>query len=164
MKNLDYYFYDDLILRLLDKKDLPFTLNWRNAEEFRMWFVTTNIISSQEHEKWFEQYQKKENDFIFMVTNTAGSICGQLAIYDIDWENKIGVFGRFLVNPAYSGQGLMKKALLGALKMAKDTFQLKELTLQVKSDNLKAIHIYEAGGFAHRCLHGNNMLEMHIKL
>lgn len=163
-REINAYRKDNLVLRLLDERDIVYTLQWRNHESHRHWFVSTDIISEATHLAWFHRYQLADNDFIFLVSNAHGARYGQLSIYDIDWENKCAKFGRFLVNPDFAGLGIMKKACLAGLELANTILKLKKLTLEVKPNNHPAIHVYQSNGFSLCESVTNDMLLMQIEL
>lgn len=146
-KNINQFTENEITLRLIELNDLEHTLQWRNNESYRIWFNTTYIINASEHFTWFEQYLARENDFIFIVNDEQKNRIGQLSIYHVDWQNMQGEFGRFLVNPQFEGQGLMKKSCRAALSLAQKIFSLKKLYLEVKLDNMRAIYIYQKCGF-----------------
>ena len=139
------YIYDNLNLVLLRENDLLETLQWRN--HYREWFNQSHTLTLADHQAWFHQYQAKDNDFVFIICNELQQKIGQASIYNIDWNAKKGEFGRFLVNPMHAGQRFMKKACLAMLELCQIQFALKYLYLEVKKDNLKAIHIYHSAGF-----------------
>lgn len=163
-REIKAYHKDNLVLRLLDKRDLVHTLQWRNHESHRHWFVSTDIISEHTHLAWFRRYQRADNDFIFLVSDSNGARYGQLSIYDVDWENKCAKFGRFLVNPDFAGLGIMKNACLAGLELASCILKLKKLTLEVKQNNHAAIHIYQSSGFSLCKSVKNDMVTMQIEL
>ena len=164
-KNIEPYTKESLILRLLTPEDLAFTLHWRNHPAHRIWFNSIHIITEKEHKKWFNEYRLRDNDFIFIITNKDAHLIGQLSLYNVDYKNKSAIFGRLLVNPEFSNKGHMKKAILLAIKLAKEIIGLHSLSLEVKINNEKAIHLYQSCGFLQKKTNdNNNMLKMHISL
>ncbi len=164
-KHFEPYKKNNLILRLIEVSDIAHTLKWRNHDDHRTWFATSDVIMYADHQKWFFEYLKDENDFIFIITDDTSNLIGQLSIYHIDWENKTGVFGRFLVNPDYENRGYMRMATSLAIDFAKNVFGLKQLKLEVKPNNVKAISIYQKNGFIKQCEDENSgMLIMTLSL
>ena len=93
-----------LCLRLIEEVDLELTLSWRNRDDARIWFKNSNPFSFSQHRAWFQRYQDKDDDFLFIV-EFDGRPVGQAAIFDIQWETGIAEIGRFLVAPEASGKG-----------------------------------------------------------
>jgi len=163
-RTINSYYKDNLVLRLLNEDDLGITLLWRNYEAHRRWFVSTEIISTKTHFDWFYRYSQSDEDFIFIICNQHGTRYGQLSIYEIDWMNKCAIFGRFLVNPDFAGLGIMKKACRVALLLSSEVLKLNKLTLEVKTNNKNAIHIYQSNGFSLSGFAENEIQIMQIAL
>lgn len=137
--------YENIYLKPLDYPDLPSTLKWRN--EYREWFNSTDIILPEAHQNWFEYYQLKDDDIVFVVQDEQHNLLGQVAVYGIDKQEKKAEFGRFLTNPDFTGKGYMKKSLFALLNFCTDVLGLDSLFLEVKEHNLRAKHIYDSAGF-----------------
>lgn len=154
------FYYEQINLKALSEEDLPDTLKWRN--EYRQWFNTQEPLSLDQHLKWFDSYKNKTNDFVFIVRDQEENRVGQVAIYNIDWSKKEGEFGRFLVNPDFSGRSYMKKSAAALLEFCTRQLQLKSIYLEVKPHNEKAIHIYSSVGFVvNQSQKNNNILMVH---
>src|SRR5262245_27558728 len=74
-------------LRLLEEEDLPLTLVWRNQDENRQWFFSSDIIAPEQHRRWFDQYRDRDDDFVFVIEeiDTLKRPVGQLSLYRIEW-------------------------------------------------------------------------------
>ncbi|WP_028388427.1 GNAT family N-acetyltransferase [Legionella fairfieldensis] len=161
MKNYQPYYYKKINLQLIALDDLQDTLAWRNA--YKEWFNDSQTIEPATHYQWFENYQKKDNDLLFIVRNEEDEKVGQVSVYNINQQTKEGEFGRFLVNPLFAGQRYMKTACEGMIQFCQDLLPIQTLYLEVKSNNLKAIQIYQTCGFviSHE-LENSNLLMRHI--
>lgn len=145
MKNVvSPYISGDITLRMLEERDLPLTLSWRNNAGVRKWFKNSAEIDSESHRAWFESYKRKSDDYVF-ISEVNGSVVGQLAVYKIE-SNKAEV-GRFISSPSMSGKGLMKLSLQVFLEFIATTFDLNEIFLEVYEDNERAIALYQKLGF-----------------
>lgn len=152
--------HGEIQLKPLSFADLPFTLQWRN--EFREWFNTTNTVLLADHQQWYQNHLAKENDFVFLVQDQQGNRIGQAAVYNIDWQAKTGEFGRFLVNPDFSGKGYMGKSVQAMLHFCEHRLKLNSLYLEVKPHNERAIHIYKKAGFtAQASSEGQNIMMLY---
>lgn len=141
---------DIVILRLLQEEDLQQTLKWRNQDNVRKWFKTTDIIDIKDHKSWYQYYADLDNDFIFIIlSKEMGSISiGQVSLYAIDWNKKIGEFGRLIIgHPLARGKGLAKSASQLILSIGFDLLDLEKIILEVKHNNTVAISIYQSLGF-----------------
>lgn len=141
---------DTIRLRLLEEADLEMTLEWRNQDDIRRWFFTSSVLAFDQHRNWFLNYQTRDNDFIFIIESKtlAGVPVGQISLYDIDFENRRGEYGRLMIgNPIAIRQGFAKKATRLILQFAFETVKLDEVYLSVLLNNEPAINLYTACGF-----------------
>lgn len=149
-KRLIYPQENDLVrLRLLQADDLAHTLTWRNQEQIRRWFFYDRLITSEQHKTWFDAYQAKDDDFVFIIEDRASQQpVGQVALYHVDWEIQRCEFGRLMIGEATAaGKGLALAATRLALEIAFKDLGLKEVYLEVYGDNLRALAVYQKAGF-----------------
>lgn len=149
-------------LRLIEKIDLKTTLSWRNQDEARVWFKTAKIITLQQHEEWFNHYQYKDNDFLFVI-ESRGDLVGQASVYDIQWENGVAEIGRFLAAPQYVGKGLISQACTFLLENCKHVLDLNYVFLEVIENNHHAKKLYQRHGFTEESRY-NGLIRMGRKL
>ncbi len=137
-------------LRLLSRADLGRTLDWRNRDENRRWFLHADPIAMEQHLGWFEGYSGRDDDFVFVVEDLEadGAPVGQVALYRIDWGRKDAEFGRLLIGePTARGKGLGLKATLAVLDLGFGAWGLDRIHLEVFAHNERAIRIYRDCGF-----------------
>lgn len=156
---------DKVALRLLEERDLPLTLSWRNQDNIRRWFFTTDVIPFEKHLAWFHRYQALDNDFVFLILAKELNLkpVGQISLYAIDWESLVGEYGRLMIGESEArGKGLARSASLLLLHIGFDILGLKEITLEVKADNLPAVSIYRSIGFEETAME-NGAIKMKIR-
>ncbi len=137
-------------LRLLEPADLPLTLAWRNQEHIRKWFFFSDVISPDQHRAWFEQYQDRDDDFVFVIeeTETLDRPVGQVSIYNIDRVAGRAEYGRLMIgDPDAGGLGLARLATSRLVDEALGPWGLREVYLEVFDTNAAAIAVYRACGF-----------------
>ena len=137
-------------LRLLEESDLPQTLAWRNQDHIRKWFFHSDVITPEQHRAWWERYQEKDDDFVFVIeeTEVLKRPVGQVSLYRIDWAAGRAEFGRLMIGDAEAaGLGLARMATRCVIDYAFSGLALRELYLEVTSGNLRAISVYLACGF-----------------
>lgn len=152
MKNPNFIFFenDRVFLRLIEKQDLDLVLSWRNQDNIRKWFLHTEPISLDSHIKWFDQYRKLKNDYVFIIIakDFNDTPVGQVSLYKIDYKNKNAEYGRLMIgHPDAIGKGYAKQATKLLIDGGFQYFLLKEIYLEVKIDNYKAIGLYLDCGF-----------------
>ena len=140
------YYYESVCLRLITESDLETTLTWRNREDARVWFKTSNLLTLEQHEAWFHRYQHKDDDFLFIV-EVGGASVGQASVYDIHWETGRAEIGRFLISPENGGKGYITLACAALIRLCADSLNLQSLFLEVMENNERAIRLYQRNGF-----------------
>lgn len=138
-------------LRLLEQGDLPTTLRWRNDDAIRPWFFNNDPISAAMHEQWWRAYRERDDDFVFVIEDTAmnNQPVGQASVYRVDWDRKCAEFGRLMLGePAARGRGLARDAVNVLSAFAFDGLGLIELSLQLKEANTVAAAVYESCGYS----------------
>ncbi len=137
----------EICLRMCQFTDLPLTLSWRNKEDIRQWFFNSDPITMEGHRSWFQNYLERDNDFLFIIEYEKTPV-GQISLYNINWENQTGEYGRLLIgDPIARGRGVSKRATNILLKIGFDELLLNEINLEVKKTNLAAINVYSSCGF-----------------
>ncbi len=136
-------------LRLLSPEDLPLTLAWRNRDDVRRWFIHSEAVTPEQHFAWWQEYQKRNNDFVFIIEDKqTDKPVGQVSLYNIDLEKGEAEYGRLMIGEKEAqGKGLAKEATRLLLDWAFNALQLKRVYLQVFKDNEVAINIYLGCGF-----------------
>lgn len=146
-------FGNDVVrLRLIEEKDLAITLSWRNRDEAKVWFKTASLISLGQHRAWYQDYLKKDDDFLFIVEANNKPV-GQASVYGIDWNFLRAEIGRFLVAPGESGKGYISQACGELMRFCAETFGITYLFLEVFENNEKAIRVYKRNGFVEEQRH-----------
>ena len=137
-------------LRLLEAADLPMTLAWRNQDHIRQWFLHSDVITPEQHRAWWERYQDRDDDFVFVMeeTETLKRPVGQVSLYNIDWAAGGAEFGRLMIGDAEAnGQGLARLATSRLVDEGLTTWGLNRIHLEVLPTNLPALAVYAACGF-----------------
>ena len=143
----------NVVLRLIGQSDLATTRAWRNQDDIRKWFLTSSVISPEQHETWFAQYRDRDDDFVFIIeeTETLRRPIGQVSIYGIDWPRRSAKFGRLMIgDPQARGRGLARRAVETLIEYSERDLGLDELHLEVLTGNAPAIGLYESCGFVRR--------------
>jgi diamine N-acetyltransferase len=141
---------DRIRLRLLEAQDLPMTLAWRNQDQIRRWFLNSETISMEQHQRWYDQYSQRDDDFIFIIEEIRDlrKPVGQISIYKIDWLERCAEFGRLLIGePSAREKSIAKEATSLILDVAFKTLKLNRIELEVYCNNEPALAIYRQCGF-----------------
>ncbi|SDA91060.1 GNAT family N-acetyltransferase [Mesorhizobium qingshengii] len=135
-----------IVLRLVEERDLKTILDWRNRDDARVWFKTSDKLAFDRHLAWYNSYLQKEDDFLFLVEVDGRSV-GQCGIYDIDENAGSAEVGRFLVAPEMAGKGYIGRSCAEIVRFGTQFLKLSYLFLEVMEQNTKAIRLYTREGF-----------------
>jgi RimJ/RimL family protein N-acetyltransferase len=138
-------------LRLLEERDLPATLAWRNQDHIRKWFFFSDVITPEQHRRWFDAYLGRDDDFVFVIEETEElrRPVGQVALYKIDWAAGTAEFGRLMIGDAEAqGRGLARLATACLVDEALGAWGLRSVHLEVRTGNEPALAVYRSTGFA----------------
>lgn len=132
----------------LREHHLPLTMAWRNADSVRVRFKTPEVVSPEQHLRWYAAYSPKLDDFVFLIRDrNSGTLAGQIALYRLDHARGEAEMGRLIIAPGYEGKGLMKKACACLIGYSMAVVGLKRIHLEVLASNERAIRLYEKLGF-----------------
>jgi len=137
-------------LRLLEETDLPTTLSWRNQDEIRCWFVSSDKLTLEQHAGWFGKYRERDDDFVFVIEETRSlqRPVGQISLYKVDWSAGTAEYGRVLIgDPDARGLGVAREATQLLVGLGFGTWGLRRIHLEVYKSNERAIAVYLANGF-----------------
>lgn len=139
---------DLVILRSLEERDLPLTMQWRNDERSLRWFMSDRPLEWLPHVAWFTRYMASDSrDCMFFAETNEGVPVGQSSVYNFSSDGRRAEVGRFLSDPDLRGRGFFREALLLTLDAAFGPLALDEVFLEVLADNARAIRLYESVGF-----------------
>ena len=137
-------------LRLLQDADLPMTRDWRNQDHIRKWFLHSDVITPGQHERWWQAYRERDDDFVFVIEETEAlrRPVGQVSIYNIDQSAARAEFGRLMIGEREAnGLGLAREATALLVEHALANWALREIYLEVLENNRPALAVYAACGF-----------------
>lgn len=149
------------MLRPLESGDLATTLSWRNHPDSRQWFLSSNEIRPDEHQAWFLAYSQRDNDMVFIL-EFEGAAVAQVSLYNIAEDH--AEFGRLLVDPTRRGRGHAGRAIGLCLRVAAERLNLRQVTLEVKRENIAAIQAYARAGFVETSRTEDGIIHMQKEL
>ena len=108
-------------------------------------FVYSEIISEEAQQKWFDNYLKKENDYVFSVFLQDMWI-GVCSIYDV--TDNDAEFGRLIIDKSKTSEKrLGVNTTLCACNLAFEKLNINRIRLQVYENNISAYKTYINAGF-----------------
>lgn len=134
-------------LRLLEERDLPDTLRWRNRDHIRRWFIYSRKLKEEQHREWFLKYAERDDDFLFIIER-AGDPVGQVGLYNIDRDRREAEYGRLIIGEDDARRsGCAREATLLLTAWGFEDLGLDRIYLVVKKDNAAALALYRSLGF-----------------
>lgn len=137
-------------LRALTQTDLPKTLLWNNQEDIVEIYAGHPFPVNQEMEQqWYDRVlcsNYPHTVFGIEVIQTA-LLIGISALKDIDMLNRSAETCIYIGDLNERGKGYSKQALCGTLDFGFNKLGLNRIWLKVRTDNPKAISLYEKMGF-----------------
>lgn len=135
------------MLMPLAQNELELMRCLRNQNRFS--FLTSNIITEEMQQLWYQKYLQRSEDYMFSVlVRKAHTWIGTVALYDIDREKQQAEFGRLMIDRKAAGRGGMGyEATMCACEIGFQQLGLQRIYLDVFADNLPAVKTYEKAGF-----------------
>lgn len=124
-----------------DREDL---LVWRNDERSRAMFISSEPVTPEQHESWFEASLQNPNRFLFIGMNLGEKV--GVSRFDVIPE-KLTAEVSINLNPKMRGKGLSFEFL----SLSIETFQKIKpcrLTATIRPENKASIRCFEKCGFA----------------
>ncbi len=140
--------YPDLVLELAKEKDIENLRIWKNAN--RRSFFYQEEISAKEQEKWFASYQKRTEDYMFIVKEVTKESADAHSIgclaFRVEDERTIDLYN-IIRGQKSKGTASMRNAMYVMLNFIKENYPEKRIKCDVLKDN-PAVFWYQKCGFA----------------
>ncbi len=149
MKHEFEFDFKRIRLKPLEKEDIELLRLLRNQE--KEYFATHQEIKKEDQDIWFESYLKKENDIMFKIVkkDKPKEFIGAIALYDIDWENKISEFGRVVVDKEKAPEkGIGTEATKAVCLFGFEVLKLNKIKGEILKSNGRIIKVDQRVGFS----------------
>ena len=136
------------LLRMPMEEDKPQLLAMRNDIELQSMLMSrAKPNSPHKIDEWLNKRLSDENGIFFIISDVeTNEVVGYLQLLNIDLINRRGELGICMATE-YSGKGYATQALKLLELYIKKAFNIQKITLQVLSENLRAINFYKKTGF-----------------
>lgn len=142
-----YTEFGDLSLRSIEKKDQENLRNWKNQN--RQFFFFKDLISLVDQMKWFSEYLKRLDDYIFVVSIHMQDI-GCLG-FRLSNGDEIDIYNVILGLPSMGKKGFMSQSIRMMCSFVLQEYS-HPITLKVLLDN-PAYDWYVRQGFRNVSVH-----------
>jgi RimJ/RimL family protein N-acetyltransferase len=142
---------DRIRFRAPEKEDIPMFVDWLNDPEVRAGLVLFLPMSVAKEEHWFENMLKRpqeEQPLTIEVQDEGGwNPIGNVGLFGFNYIARSAEAGIMIGEKAYWDQGYGTEAMKLLLKHGFETLNLNRISLQVFTNNPRAVRCYEKVGF-----------------
>lgn len=141
---------NQVILRELDRSDLPVLNEWRaNKDLVAQLGGNFHYVNSEVDDKWFDQYlsSRSVNIRLAICRHDTDAFIGVVYLLNIDWLNRNAEFAIQIGEPSEQNRGVGSEATRLMLDHAFADLNLHRIYLTVLTTNQRAIAMYEKLGF-----------------
>ncbi|WP_291297158.1 WbqC family protein [Elioraea sp.] len=135
-----------IALRPVAAGDLALLRGWINDPRIAVPFLFPGPVDAAAHQAWFER-QQSDPATETLLAEAGGTPVGVVTLKGIDRAQRRAEIAIF-IRPDRQGEGLGRRALDAALRVAFQSFRLRKLHLHVRADNGAARALYQGAAFA----------------
>lgn len=132
-------------LRLVGDQDRARLLEWRNKSEVRSWMYSSHVISSSEHDRWFDSISSDSTRLHWIVLQDEQPV-GSVYLSNICLPDRSCSIGVYIGESESRGCGVARKAVSLALREAFMNKALEIVVADVLEVNEAAISLYQSLG------------------
>jgi RimJ/RimL family protein N-acetyltransferase len=133
-------------LRAVERGDLPLFVKWINDPGVTEHLLLEPPISMEEEEMWYE-HQLKGGDKVLCIETKEGRPIGNIAMMNLDWDNRKTDIGIMIGEPDCWSQGYGTDAIITLLRYIFGELNLNRVGLFTDITNKRALRCYEKCGF-----------------
>ena len=123
--------------------DINDLFNWRNHSDVRKNSFNSDLISWDEHEKWFKSKLQDTESVIYIAYYEKTKV-GSIRFEDKGDAIKVSI----MLNPDFLGKGLGSEVIrLGKDRFINEKRPCKPIIAEVKKDNIASIKVFQKAGF-----------------
>jgi len=117
---------------------------WRKENE--MWFYSQFVVTLERTTKWFKERVINAPDRLLFLIDVDNEYIGHVGLFRFDFENNTCEIDN-IVRGEPKFPGIMENAIKEMMNWGKESLGLRNYSLQVISDNDKAIKLYQKLSF-----------------
>jgi hypothetical protein len=152
----------DVLLREISHSDIEKIRNWRNSENVSKYMYTSNIISKEDQEKWFNNQKNDETSLHWIIEYDAKGL-GLASLTNIDKIFNSCYWAFYLGDTSLRGVGIGAKVEYNVLKYVFETLNLNKLRCEVISFNDRVIKMHEKFGFRREAFYREHVEKKGLK-
>lgn len=128
-------------LRSVEENDAEIILKWRIDENISKYLnKVDNDIEKQKN--WIREQRSREGDYYFLIIDNEKNPVGTISLYNIDYEKKEGLFGRWIcLSPIFAVESVILIHELGF-----ECLSLNRIISKTVSNNIPVINFHKRFG------------------
>lgn len=134
----------------IQREYLPKYVEWLNDWEVIRYLApgVPMPMNLEDETEWFQRHRGDKTSTIFAILALPEKqLIGNCGLHELDWKNRMAVFGIFVGDKNYWGKGYGTDATRTLLRFAFQELGLNRVELEVYDFNPRAIRAYEKAGF-----------------
>jgi UDP-4-amino-4,6-dideoxy-N-acetyl-beta-L-altrosamine N-acetyltransferase len=144
--------------RELMAADKEMIRSWRNMPEIAKYMYTDHVITSAEHDAWFQRVSKDPTCKYWIIVCDEEDV-GLVNLYGIDSRNQRCYWAFYIISPNVRGKGVGTFAEYFVLKHVFDELKLNKLCCEVLDFNQGVVRMHKSFGFVEEGLFRRHILK-----
>lgn len=146
----------ELTLIPLAQEHLEHVRRWRNRDDIRRWFFTSDVLSAYEQQRWFYMRYLPDPSDLMWVAHYCGQPVGTGALTHVDLDKREGEWSRLMIGEdCVRGKGLARRIAALVRDYGLDVLKLERIYGSLYTDNQITMHIDMAAGYMPVRVEGN---------
>jgi UDP-4-amino-4,6-dideoxy-N-acetyl-beta-L-altrosamine N-acetyltransferase len=133
-------------LRDISSADKEMVRRWRNKPEVGKYMYTDHVITSEEHDVWFQRITNDTTCKYWIIVYESEDV-GLANLYAVDLRNRRCFWAFYIISPNVRGKGVGSFVEYFVFKYVFDDLKLNKLCCEVLAFNQPVVEMHKAFGF-----------------
>jgi len=125
----------NVVLRPLERTDIPKLLVWINDQEVRQYIATLFPMMEADENEWFDNLHKRKPNDVLLGIVVDGKLIGNMGLHHISWTEGTATTGALIGDKEYQGKGYGSESKMLLLQYAFHTLNLRKICSSVIAYN-----------------------------
>lgn len=148
MQHAYQFEFESILLKPLMEADIEELRVLRNRE--KQYFSSQDEITREGQKQWYQKYLNKADDIMFKIVkhDNPDLFIGAIALYDIDWEQRIAECGRTVLDKSLAPEkGIGQEATKAVCLFGFEVLKIRKIVAEVLKSNERIIKVDKRAGF-----------------
>lgn len=135
------------LTRKADQTDIRDIFDWRNDSDTRLMSLSTEKVSWDKHQSWFEK-AICDSDLLLLMAVSTELVTPKIGIVRFNFQTD-GQASEISINlnPATRGLGLATPVLFASLRFLEENYRTMPLYARIRPENIASRRAFEKTGF-----------------